>query len=395
MACTPTTILIFLFFSAQSFASDPTPAFLVAESLVTEPPVFDLNPTRVKRNIFDDAKSYADSLLEEAVSFATDGVVEFLQDLPTGEAVLEAAGVSDVDGEPTQALNIPGYGNWSEEDGWRLRLHGNIFKQPDISDERIEDLANIFLIDTSVEELPPSEAAQAINMTRSIFIVQQDEVDVTMEVGTEPLGEDQEPGEDSETIELPDPTTDQGDFDIFVPISAEGFESGRGEKPPQRINTYVEGSSAGNATAYLISQEGLTIISDIDDILRITKIFDPKEGLLNSFARPYRPFLNMPDVYANWSESMPDLHFHYLTTTPEQVTRNYMEFIYSTYPGGSFDTRPLNFSDISATLSIRKFLLDKVFQTYPQRKFVLVADTTNSDVMVSRDTALPIIKNQT
>ena len=60
-----------------------------------------------------------------------------------------------------------------------------------------------------------------------------------------------------------------------------------------------------------------------------------------------------------------------------------MDFIYKTYPGGSFDTRPLNFSDVSATLSIRKFLLDKIFQTFPDRKFVLVADTSNSDVMVS------------
>ena len=43
--------------------------------------------------------------------------------------------------------------------------------------------------------------------------------------------------------------------------------------------------------------------------------------------------------------------------------------------------RPLNFSDVSATLSIRKYLLDRIFQTFPQRKFVLVADTSNSDVM--------------
>jgi len=58
-----------------------------------------------------------------------------------------------------------------------------------------------------------------------------------------------------------------------------------------------------------------------------------------------------------------------------------MDFIYKTYPGGSFDTRPLNFSDVSATLSIRMFLLQKIFQTFPQRKFVLIADTSNSDVM--------------
>ena len=58
-----------------------------------------------------------------------------------------------------------------------------------------------------------------------------------------------------------------------------------------------------------------------------------------------------------------------------------MQFIYDNYPGGSFDTRPLNFSDVSATLSIRKFLLQKVFETFPERKFILIADTSNSDVM--------------
>ena len=36
---------------------------------------------------------------------------------------------------------------------------------------------------------------------------------------------------------------------------------------------------------------------------------------------------------------------------------------------------------MSATLAIRKYLLDRIFQTFPSRKFVLVGDTSNSDVM--------------
>ena len=59
-----------------------------------------------------------------------------------------------------------------------------------------------------------------------------------------------------------------------------------------------------------------------------------------------------------------------------------MEFVYKTYPNGSFDLRLLNLSNISATFSIRKFLLEKIFLTYSQRKFVLVADTSNGNVML-------------
>jgi phosphatidate phosphatase APP1 len=186
---------------------------------------------------------------------------------------------------------------------------------------------------------------------------------------------------------MPHRTTREGDFDAFVILrnttGSDGghLQPGNQTSSIQTLNMYAQGTNTGNATAYLVPNKGVTIISDIDDILRVTKIYDPKEGLLNTFARPFTPWMNMPDIYANWSSSVQDLHFHYLTTTPEQVTRNYMDFIYKTYPLGSFDTRPLNFSDVSATLSIRRFLLDKIFQTFPQRQFILVGDTTNSDVM--------------
>ncbi|POR31718.1 hypothetical protein TPAR_08072 [Tolypocladium paradoxum] len=90
----------------------------------------------------------------------------------------------------------------------------------------------------------------------------------------------------------------------------------------------------------------------------------------------------MPQIYANWSLSISNMHFNYLTTTPAQATRSYMDFICKTYPLGSFDTRPLYFTDISATLKIRKFRLDKLFRTFPQRNFV-VADTSNHDIMAA------------
>jgi len=281
------------------------------------------------------------------------------------------------------------YGNWTNQ-GWNVRFHGNVFKQPNISESKLDDLANGFLIGTSVQSLPPSQASQARNLTAEIYVLQQSNQNVTFSLKPAPTagasgeqggGGAVTPPGGSQQVKFPTPTTPEGDFDGFVQIKDEGLLSGNTTSEIQRLNVYTEGDINGNATAYLVPPKGLTIVSDIDDILRVTKIYQPKEGLLNSFARPFTPWMNMPDIYANWSRSIPNFHFHYLTTTPEQATRNYMDFIYKTYPGGSFDTRPLNFSDVSATLSIRKFLLEKVFQTFPERKFILIADTSNSDVM--------------
>jgi hypothetical protein len=153
------------------------------------------------------------------------------------------------------------------------------------------------------------------------------------------------PGGGSQKITLVGETTAEGDYDQFLPLAnvsgAGGYlKPGNATLRPQRLNVYANGTLTGNATSYLVPETGYTIISDIDDILRVTKIYDPKEGLLNSFARAFTPWMNMPEIYANWSQSLPDFHFHYLTTTPEQVTRNYMDFIYKTYPGGSFGMSP-------------------------------------------------------
>ncbi|SMR56171.1 unnamed protein product [Zymoseptoria tritici ST99CH_3D1] len=333
------------------------------------------------QGIASDVQSGVDGVLSDlgnVPSYVASGIPNFFQNFPTGEAVVSSLGLNDeqLAAVPTQALNIPPYANYTEQ-GWNVRFHGNIYKQPNITEEKLNDLANIFLIDTSVEKLPDSQADMARNVTASIFVVQQDTVNVsTIEVGPFEGG-----AGETQQVTLPYKTTDQGDFDVFLPINSNGLMRGNETQQIQKLSTFVSNTTEGNATAYLVPDEGITVISDIDDILRITKIYDPKEGLLNSFARPFVAWENMPEIYANWSSSLPNTHFHYLTTLPEQVTRTYEEFIYNTYPAGSFDTRPLNFSDISATLSIREFLLTKIFETFPKRKFVLVADTSNSDVM--------------
>lgn len=268
-----------------------------------------------------------------------------------------------------------------------------VYKQPNTSVDDLNSFANKFLIGTDIKDLPPSQQDQARNLTAEILVVQQRNRNVTMDLEPAPSagssgqsggGGGVTPSGGNQSIDLPYPTTDEGDFAVFLPIrnvSGGGLLAGNETEKIQKLNVYARNATIGNATAYLVPPEGFTVISDIDDILRVTKIYQPKEGLLNSFARPFTPWLNMPSVYANWSKTLPNMHFHYLTTTPEQVTRNYMDFIFKTYPGGSFDTRPLNFSDVANTLKIRKFLLNRVFETFPQRKFILVADTSNSDVM--------------
>ncbi|KAI1817620.1 hypothetical protein GGS20DRAFT_507348 [Poronia punctata] len=365
-----------------------------AHPLITPAPNPDLALARRDLDPGSYIHSIIDGLGSGVSSYIASGVPQFFQDLPVGKAVEKALGIDEKDLRPvpTHVLNVPGYANWTDE-GWNVRVHGNVYKQPDVKRKKLDDLANIFLIGVDIDELPEDQQRQARNLTASIFVVQQANVSVAVhfednvDVRPDASGGVFNARGGAQSFELPYRTTSEGDFDAWLLLkNTTGPEGGyllpgNATDRIQALNIYTNGTETGNATAYLVPPRGLTIISDIDDILRVTKIYDPKEGLLNSFARPFVPWEDMPSIYANWSSSIDNLHFHYLTTTPEQVTRNYMEFIYANYPLGSFDTRPLNFSDVSATLAIRRALLDKIFQTFPDRKFVLVGDTTNSDVM--------------
>ena len=372
-------------------------------ALVTASPASSNSPTRTyknRRDILSDVGGDVSSILggigSNVPSYVASGIPQWWENLPTGTQVESSLGINDSDlaATPTSVANYPPYANWTDQ-GWNVRFHGNIYRQPNVSEQTLNDRANDFLLGTSIQQLPPDQAAQARNVTAEIFIVQDGNAPppvFTLEPapsagasGEQGGGGASTPDGGSQVIEYNFDVTPEGDFDDFVPIHQQGLAAGNETSTIQRLNVYTNGTDSGNATAYLVPPTGLTVISDIDDILRITKIWDPEQIIDNTFARPYVPWLNMPDIYANWSRSLnisnQTTHFHYLTTLPEQVTRNYEQFIYATYPGGSFDTRPLNFSDVSATLSIRKYLLNMVFETFPQRKFILVADTSNSDVM--------------
>lgn len=308
--------------------------------MITPPPTLLLRDPRVQER--DAIGSYINSVISglgsDVSSYVISGVPQFFQDFPTGTAVESSLGITDSDlaATPTQVLNLPPYGNWTEQ-GWNVRVHGNVFKQPNISESKLDDLANIFLVGTSIQSLPADQQAEARNVTAEIFVVQQGGVNVTVTfVDDVTIQPDHNGGAFKGTgglqqITLPFETTPEGDFDTFVVLANTTGTNGmyllRGNETTkiQALNVYTNGTDTGNATAYLVPPVGLTIVSDIDDVLRVTKIYQPEQGLLNSFARPYTPWMNMPEIYANWSSSIPDFHFHYLTTTPEQITRNYMK----------------------------------------------------------------------
>lgn len=284
MAPSPMELLVWGVLSSASLAA----VVPVAQPVITPPPTLDHRALeRLQQRGLDDVGSYLGSVFSslgtDVSSFVASGVPQFFNDLPTGTRVESSLGISstDVAASPTLALNVPPYANWTDQ-GWNVRIHGNIYKRPNISSSKLDDLTNIFLIDTSVSDLPTSQADQARNLTSEIFVLQQHNEQVTINfVNDVTVNPDTDSGAvnaagGSQNITLPYNTTVEGDFDSFVILKNTTGANETGYLLPgnetghiQLLNVYVEGAAeTGNATAYLVPETGITIISDIDDILR-------------------------------------------------------------------------------------------------------------------------------
>ena len=116
-------------------------------------------------------------------------------------------------------------------------------------------------------------------------------------------------------------TNGYGHFEVVgsVPLSPDG-----------RISLRLAGcedwdESTTDSTIVPVPEDGLTIVSDVDDVLRVAAIWDWQEMFKNLFIRRFTPWLSMPKVYKAWRDAAPDAHFHYYSDAPEMSHKYYIE----------------------------------------------------------------------
>jgi len=67
----------------------------------------------------------------------------------------------------------------------------------------------------------------------------------------------------------------------------------------------------------LIDRTGLSVISDIDDTIKISEVADRKALLRNTFLRGFEAVAGMPKLYRSWAKA--GARFHYVSASPWQL----------------------------------------------------------------------------
>jgi len=162
--------------------------------------------------------------------------------------------------------------------------------------------------------------------------------------------------------------------------------------------TVVSAGHRGNGKVHLIKSKGLSVISDIDDTIKVTEVPASKDVVLkNTFCRPFVALNDMVSRY----RGLRDAVFHYVSGGPWQLYSPLSEFIADAgFPVGTFhlnyfpknflseDTRSLLIDSICGSLG-RTYAhkveqITRLMEWFPEREFILVGDSGELDVEVYR-----------
>ncbi len=136
--------------------------------------------------------------------------------------------------------------------------------------------------------------------------------------------------------------------------------------------------------AQLIEAKGISIISDIDDTIKVTDVHSRRALLDNTFLREFRAIDGMAEIFQQWESQ--GAAFHFVSSSPWPLYSPLEEFLQATgFPGGTFHLRSFRLHQhmLRRLLLIRRrgkmTSMHVIMKRFPQRQFVLVGDSGERD----------------
>lgn len=152
------------------------------------------------------------------------------------------------------------------------------------------------------------------------------------------------------------------------------------------------GAAALDGKVQLVPEEGISVISDIDDTVKISRVTNKRELVRGLFFDDYHPAPGMPEFYQQLSLS--GACFHYVSASPWQLYPSLAPFLDKYFPFGCLSQRHFYVGDKSFVRFFRSSVKYKIstvsslLERYPQRKFILIGDSGENDPEVYLDIAL-------
>ena len=133
----------------------------------------------------------------------------------------------------------------------------------------------------------------------------------------------------------------------------------------------------------LLNEQGLSVVSDIDDTIKITHVQDRIALLKQTFLREFESVPGMADLYQHWRAA--GATFHYVSRSPWQLFAPIGDFLAGHgFPAGTFHMRNFRWKNASTLKpdrdgSKKQTVIENILTTLPRRRFVFVGDSGEHD----------------
>jgi phosphatidate phosphatase APP1 len=282
--------------------------------------------------------------------------------------VHSAAGADSVKSDE-QVLFYPTFASPSEDGGWSARIHGWIYEPEE------DDLLRIAMqaaVRAGAQQTRPLEDAEEGRLAKRLqpFLVDNERsksIAVTIA---------------DRTVTLEESAVD-GHFFGDVTLSPE--EAMRHAKDGVVAFRAVHaGDRVFEGTITLVPAVGLSVISDIDDTIRVTEVRKPQRMIARTFLEEFEAAPGMSDFYQK-------LHgagavFHYVSAAPWQLFVPLDEFrTQHKFPPGEWSMKRVRLKDRSvqtlfASPEDHKIpIIEEILKRHPQRTFLLIGDSGERD----------------
>jgi hypothetical protein len=181
------------------------------------------------------------------------------------------------------------------------------------------------------------------------------------------------------------PSAANGQFETTLVISmADAKRFSDGSRLPFAAVTRKNETRVFEGDVMLVAPDGVSVISDIDDTVKISHVTDRKRLLEQTFLLDFAVVEGMPEIFSECSDA--GASFHFVSSSPWQLYAPLDEFLseagFSDY---TLNLKAVRFRDETLLDLFKKGTetkpkaIEKILNTYPGRQFYLVGDSGEHD----------------
>ena len=251
-------------------------------------------------------------------------------------------GTSVLNGSPLKSdetvVFFPTSAHLNKDLQWEVPIHNWVFEKEDNS--ILRKLTHKLLSEVAESlDIPEEQANSELFKKRVMWFIVDNERNKTIDIVLEGVVDKQD------NIQALNTSSANGHAQTIIYVPESSIQSKWIKYRAQNEKSEKESSQNFIGQTQLIPKTGLSVISDIDDTIKISEVLDKKALIRNTFLEEYKTTANMPEYYKRLEKQ--GAYFHYVSASPWQIYPSLKPFMDKHYPPGSYSLRDFRLKDSS------------------------------------------------